>query len=247
VDSDVAIEYYSLHPLWRSVVNVVALDDLGDAGHEEAAGHAQWSIWSALAGGGASIMASSGYDWNADGEVVLNSAVIGVPGAVLSRTMEDGSTVPAAYINRRMGLNRWYRRTSNWSPLWLNSSRGGLLRDPRMYSFGRLERIRITALALREANKHSIAPDALKGMSWNGNWAVIAQDELDVFRSNTLACIPVGGIMLDMPRAARPKRVLAITRSGEHAWRDWRWDHGRLRLNAPSAIDELLGFLVLGS
>jgi len=247
VDRDVAIEYYSLHPLWRSVVNVVALDDLGDAGHEEADGHGQWSIWSALAGGGASIMASSGYDWNADGEVVLNSAVIGVPGAVLSRTMEDGSAVPAVYINRRMALNRWYRRTSNWSPLWLNSSPGGLLRDPRMYSFGRLERIGITALALREANKHSIAADAVKGMLWNGSWAVIAQDDLDVFRTNTLACIPVGGIMLDMPRTAHPKRVLAITRSGEHAWRDWRWDHGRLRLNAPSAIDELLGFLVLSS
>ncbi len=48
VDKEVAIEYYSLHPLWRDVVDVVALDDLGDAGNQEAAGHKQWSIWSAL-------------------------------------------------------------------------------------------------------------------------------------------------------------------------------------------------------
>ena len=250
VDRDVAIEYYSLHPLWRSLVNVVALDDLGDAGRQEADGHGQWSIWSALAGEGSSIMASSGYDWNADGEVVLNSAVIGVPGAVLSRTMEDGSAVPSKYVNRRIALNRWYRRTSNWRPLWLNSSPGGLLRDPCMYSFGRLERIggeeRITALALRDENKKLIAPDALKGMSWNGNWAVVAQDDFDVFNTHTLACIPVGGTALDMPRAKRPNRVLAITRSGERAWSDWRWDRGRLHLQASPTIDELIGFLVLG-
>ena len=115
-DKDVAIEYYSLHPLWREVVDVVALDDLGDAGTQEAAGHKQWSIWSALAGGGSTIMASSGYDWNSDSEAVLNSAVIGVPGAVLSRTMDDGSPIPVHYLNRRLALNRWYRRTTAWSP-----------------------------------------------------------------------------------------------------------------------------------
>ncbi len=61
VSRDVSIEYYSIHPLVRSIANVVSMDDLGDAGLQEAAGHRQWSVWSALAGHGTGIMASSGY------------------------------------------------------------------------------------------------------------------------------------------------------------------------------------------
>lgn len=102
-------------------------------------------------------------------------------------------------------------------------------------------------MALRDENKKLIAPDALKGMSWNGNWAVVAQDDFDVFNTLTLACIPVGGTALNTPRAKRPNRVLAITRSGERAWSDWRWEHGRMRLQASPTIDELIGFLVLSS
>ena len=78
INPNVAIEYYSVHPLVRSIADVIALDDLGDAGNEEARGHRQWSIWSALGGAKSNIMASSGYDWTDDDEVVLDSAVIGV-------------------------------------------------------------------------------------------------------------------------------------------------------------------------
>ena len=247
VDPDIAIEYYSLHPLVRRVANVIALDDLGDAGAQEAAGHRQWSIWAAL-GSGTSIMASSGYDWNADSGAVLDSAVIGVPGAVLSRTMNDGSPVPRAFLNRRKALNRWYRRSIDWSPLWLNSSPGGYLQDPVMRCFGRLERIqgenRLTALTLREQDKQLISGNALGGAAWRGNWAIIAQDDEDIFRSRRLACIPVDGTLLELPRRLRPKRVLAVKSNSEEPWSDWGWADGKLRLSVGHTDEELLGILV---
>ena len=91
VNPNITIQYYGLHPLMQPVTDIVALDDLGDAGQQEAAGHGQWAIWSALAGAhGTAIMASSGYDWNADDEVLLNTAVIGAPGCVLP--MDDAQS-----------------------------------------------------------------------------------------------------------------------------------------------------------
>ena len=66
VKPDVTIQYYGIHPLMRPVTDVVALDDLGDAGGYEGEAHGEWSIWSALAAAqGSAIMASSGYDWKA--------------------------------------------------------------------------------------------------------------------------------------------------------------------------------------
>jgi hypothetical protein len=248
VDPDVAIEYYSLHPLVRRIANVIALDDLGDAGTQEAMGHRQWSAWAAL-GCGTSIMASSGYDWNADSEAILDSAVIGVPGAVLSRTMEDGSPVPRLFINRRKALNRWYRRSIDWSPLWLNSSPGGYLQDPVMRCFGRLESIRgekrLTALTLREQDKHLVRAGALGGTNWRGNWALIAQDEEDIFRSRRLVCVPVDGTLLELPRRARPRRVVGVKSNSEEDWSAWSWADGRLRISMEQADEELLGLVVL--
>ncbi|HXE14551.1 MAG TPA: hypothetical protein VN633_20665 [Bryobacteraceae bacterium] len=248
IDPDVAIEYYSLHPFVRRIANVIALDDLGDAGAQEAAGHRQWSIWAAL-GSGTSIMASSGYDWNADSESVLDSAVIGVPGAVLSRTMDDGSPVPRAFIYRRKALNCWYRRSIEWSPLWLNSSPGGYLQDPIMRCFGRLERVqgesRLTALTLREQDKHLVPGDALRGTAWHGNWALIAQDDEDIFRSRRLACMPVDGTFLELPRRARPQRVIAVKSTSEEPWSAWNWADGRLRISVEHGDAELLGIVVL--
>jgi hypothetical protein len=249
ISPDIAIEYYSVHPLVRAIADVVALDDLGDAGNEEARGHRQWSIWSALASDNSNIMASSGYDWNADAEVVLDSAVIGVPGAVLSRRMPDGSPVPVPFVSRRMALNRWYRRTTGWSPLWLNSLPGGYLQDPLMRCFGRLEKIggadRLTALALREEERHLVPSDALQGMAWRGCWALIAQDDEDIFRSRRLACLAAGGTALQIPRPARPARVIAVSQSSEADWTDWEWTPGKLSLRLEASPEEMLGFLIV--
>lgn len=249
INPDVAIEYYSLHPLVRTIADVIALDDLGDAGNEEAMGHRQWSIWSALGGSKSNIMASSGYDWNADAEVVLDSAVIGVPGAILSRKMEDGSPVPATFLSRRMALNRWYRRSTDWSPLWLNSFPGGYNQDPLMRCFGRLESIGgetcLTALTLREEGKHLLPKNALNGMTWQGRWAVIAQDDKDIFQSRRLACLPVDGAALQIPRPSRPNRVVAVNRSSETAWTGWTWADGKISLHIENSVDQLLGFLIV--
>ena len=81
ISPDVTIQYDGIHPLMRPVTDMVTLDDLGDAGGKEAAGHAKWSVWSALAGlQGMAINASSGYDWQCDAEILLDTAVIGAPG-----------------------------------------------------------------------------------------------------------------------------------------------------------------------
>jgi hypothetical protein len=253
----VAIEYYSVHPLVRSIADVIAVDDLGDAGAEEAQGHRQWSIWSALGAHGSNIMASSGYDWNADAEVVLNSAVIGVPGAVLSRTMDDGSPVPAKFINRRVAINRWFRRTTDWNPLWLNSTPGGSLPggqpfDPLMRCFGRLERFggqdRLTAVVLRGEPTSKVAVfGPLKGMTWKGSWALIAQDDEEIFRSRRLACLPVSGSELQIPRASRPQHVIAVAPTAEADWSEWEWATGMLTLRANNRPEDLLGFLIVAS
>lgn len=248
VDPDVAVEYYSLHPLVRRIANVIALDDLGDAGTQEALGHRQWSVWAAL-GSGTSIMASSGYDWNADSDAILDSAVIGIPGAVLSRTMDDGSPVPRVFLNRRKALNRWYRRSIGWSPLWLNSSPGGYLQDPVMRCFGRLERIggenRLTALVLREQDKHLVSGNALGGTAWRGNWAMIAQDDEDIFQSRRLACLPVDGTSLELPRRSQPQRIIAVKSNSEEPWNDWNWADGKLRISMEHTDEEILGIVVL--
>jgi hypothetical protein len=41
IDPGIAIQYYSIHPLFHEVQDVVALDDMGDAGGQETA-----SFWS---------------------------------------------------------------------------------------------------------------------------------------------------------------------------------------------------------
>ncbi len=192
-------------------------------------------------------MASSGYDWNSDSEVILNSAVIGVPGAVLSRTMDDGSPVPEQFLNRRLALNRWYRRTTAWSPLWLNSSPGGYLEDPVMRCFGRVERIRgedrLTALVLREEEKRLLPGDALKGAEWTGSWALIAQDDEDIFRSAGRPSAR-GRDETANRTLEKPDRVTAVYRSRAAGSTDWTWSNETLRLNASKKPGDLLAFLV---
>jgi hypothetical protein len=249
VNKDVAIEYYSLHPLWQHVVDVVALDDLGDAGNQEAQGHKQWSAWCALAAPfNATIMASSGYDWNSDADAVLDSAVLGVPGAVLSSKMEDDSSVPQTYLNRRMALSRWYRRTTAWSPLWLNSSAGAPFQDPVVRCFGRIEHIRgkdrLTAVVLRDQVEQAEALAALRHMRWQGSWALIAQDDEDIFASQRLALLPVNARELSLPRPSKPNRVVAVRPSGEETWSGWTWNENVLTVRTDGQADQLLGFVL---
>lgn len=242
----ITIQYYSIHPLFRPVQNLLALDDLGDAGGHEAEGHGQWSIWSSLAGQqGMSIMASSGYDWNADDEILLNTAIIGAQSAVLPRKLANGSPVPIEKINKRVALALWHRKSASWTPLWLNSQKGNITQEPRPVCWGRLENNQLTALALRE----SLTPfdkSLIRNIRWHGRWALIAQDDASIFDAKKLALIPFGEGFLDMPIARRPIKVVAVVNKKEIPFMGWAWKNGRLTINIASVrtISGLNGLLM---
>lgn len=260
IDPDVTIQYYGIHPLMRPVTDMVTLDDLGDAGGKEAAGHAQWSVWSALAGlQGTAINASSGYDWQSDAEILLDTAVIGAPGAILP--LPPGKEPPATMstwcppgaIAHRQALARWHRRQVGWRPLWLNSEAGSLKSDPQLRCFGRLEtdggKQMLTALALRDEGKQSLSAKDLPGVHWQGRWAIISRDWKDIYTASTLACIPFDGGWLQLPRREKPSRVTAVFLDGQEPAADWKWKQGSLRLDVRpmDSARPLLGLLITTS
>lgn len=224
-DPDVAILVYGLHPLHLALADIVALDDMGDHGAaNEGRGHRHWSVWAALAGtvGGVTVNGSSGYDWAQDDEVLLDTAVLGVPGAVLP------STGDVRALARRRALNRWHRRTRGWRPLWLSSSVGSLTTEPDVRSWGRLEDGALTALCLRDG----AAPPEI---AYTGRWALIAQDDADL-RSGTgrAAVVPVGAGTLRLP-CPRPPATLSRWADGRAVAVDPVWHDGVLELTAADA------------
>jgi hypothetical protein len=250
VKPDVTIQYYGIHPLMRPVTDLIALDDLGDGGGYEVEAHGQWSIWSALAAAqGAAIMSSSGYDWKADSEILLDTAVIGAPGSVLPLPRPGQPSLPESWISHRQALARWYRRTAGWEPLWLNSDKGALGHEPAMRCFGRMEHIGkaacLTAVALRPQKPEGLEAKPLRGMRWEGRWAVISQDDEAIFASRKLACIPFDSGFLEIPLESRPERVAAVRFDREEAVSNWSFVNGKLRLEVPLGSDSLLGFLVI--
>lgn len=250
VKPNVTLQYYGIHPLMHPVTDIVALDDLGDGGGYEVEAHGQWSVWSALAAAqGTAIMSSSGYDWKADAEILLDTAVIGAPGSVLPLPRPGQPPLPENWISHRQALSRWYRHTTGWEPLWLNSEKGAIGNEPALRCFGRIERIggaeRLTAVALRSQKPEGAEAKPLRGMRWEGRWALISQDENGIFDSGKLACIPFDTGFLEVPLDSRPERVFAVHAGGEEAVTKWSFIDGKLRLNVPSGSDSLLGFLVI--
>lgn len=250
VNRNVTIQYYGIHPLMRPVTDLVALDDLGDAGGYEIEAHGEWSIWSALAAAqGTAIMASSGYDWNADSDILLDTAVIGAPGSVLPLPHVGQPPLPEDWVSHRQALSRWYRRTAGWKPLWLNSERGALGHEPAMRCFGRTERVgghdHLTALALRPQKPEDDDVTPLRGMHWEGRWALISQDDASIFATRKLACIPFDAGFLEIQLDFRPTRVIAVRADREEAMDGWTFVNGKLRLEPPANRAGLLGFLVM--
>ena len=246
INPNITIQYYSIHPLFRSIQNLLALDDMGDAGGHEVEGHGQWSIWSSLAGQQRmAITASSGYDWNADGEILLNTAIIGGQSAVLPRKLDDGSPVPLQKISKRMALALWHRTTVGWTPLWLNSQKGSFSQEPVPKCWGRMENNRLTALALRES-PISFDKSVIKNMKWQGRWALISQDEQSIFETKKLAVIPFDGGYVELPLAKKPVKVLAVLNKREKPFSAWKWKNGTLTINAGNLNENPLlnGFLV---
>jgi hypothetical protein len=250
VDPGVTIQYYSIHPLMAPIEDLITLDDLGDAGGQEAAGHGEWSIWAALAGvQGRAINASSGYDWGEDNEVLLDTAVIGAPGSILPLPTGGEAPAPGLDFNHRRALVQWYRPTTLWKPLWLNSEKGAIGREPRPRCFGRLEPIRgedrLTALVLRPegAGENEMDVPGLGKVHWQGRWAIIAQDDETLAASHRLACIPFEGGILRLPRPSAPARVMAVEK-GEHLLTSWSWHESTLEVRCPPS-PELVGILVI--
>jgi len=159
--------------------------------------------------------------------------------------------VPSAFICRRQALSRWYRRKAGWMPLWLNSNRGRIGKEPSLASWGRLEQIsgaeRLTALVLRDEQKELLDPRALPHLAWSGRWALISQDDRAIFQSRRLACIPFGGTFLRLPCECPPTSVMQVFSAHEQPYTDWQWTDDALQLSLPAEAgsQELLGFLVL--
>lgn len=252
VNPNIILQCWGLSPLMRPAYNMVSLDDLGDAGSQEATGHRQWSVWAALAGHtGTAVMASSGYDWSAVPDILLNTAVIGAPGAVFGINTADGKRASPSLLSRLRALTLWYRRSTRWAPLWLNTEKGSLHHEPLARCWGRLEPIdgedRLTALALRDGVDKLDDRSVLHEMDWSGRWAIIAQDNADIYSSRRLACIPFQPGKLQLPYASKPQAVRIVIKTNETPYQDWSWTDGVLTLDASSTLDfnTLTGFLVL--
>ena len=250
VDPGVTIQYYSIHPLMAPIEDLITLDDLGDAGGQEAAGHGEWSIWAALAGvQGRAINASSGYDWREDNEILLDTAVIGAPGSILPLPVGRSAAPLGLDFHHRRALAQWYRRTTLWKPLWLNSEKGAIGHEPRPRCFGRLEPIRgedrLTALVLRPEGigENQMDVPGLGKVNWQGRWAIIAQDDETLATSHRLACIPFDGGSLRIPRSSGPDRVIAVEKT-EQPLATWSWHGSTLEVRCPDS-PELVGILVI--
>lgn len=235
IDPDVTLLGYALHPLWHAAQDQLSMDDLGDSGATEAHGHRHWSIWAALAGDhGLAIMGSSGYDWAADDDVLLDTIVLGAPGANLPRKLADGSPVPPAQLARRRLLMQSHRPARRWEPWWLDSAPGAIGAEPEVRSWGRIEYLpdgssALTALALRDP----LRGIDTRGVRWQGRWAVVSGSDEDIFNAPEITAVPFDSGWLELPRPVRPARVTCVERQKETAHVDWTWHDGLLRIEAP--------------
>lgn len=251
VDPDITIQYYSIHPLHEGQ-DLLSLDDLGDAWLWEEKGHDKWSIWAAQAGlWGAAITASSGYDWDALPGILLNCAVLGAPGAVLSRTIDDTIPVPLKKIALFKALSRWHRKTTGFIPLWLNSETGGMEAEPALNCWGRVEVINhdsvITALALREEGKETLQNKDIGNLQFSGNWALISQDKQSIFNTARLACIPFcQEATINIPLKEKPVKVKGVWMNREREISDWQYSGHKLAINTAKVDewDTFIGFIV---
>lgn len=243
VDPNVLIMYYGISPLFLPLVNIVSLDDQGDLWYAAAAGHAEWSIWASLAGlKGVALSGSSGYRWEDDKDVVLNSIILGIPGAVLPSSPDH-----AEAILRRWAANSWYRKTTIWQPRWYNSYPGGLDAPPQLKCWGREEIIGgkrcLTALTLRGALADP--GRSTEGIRWSGDWGIIAQDDADIEDSRSLVLIPFTPGRLSLPMARRPTTIQQMSPSRRINLRGWTWLNNRLIITVTDAmLRQTAGFLV---
>lgn len=246
VNPNVVMLYYGISPLWAPVMDMVSLDDQGDLWYDTRQGHQEWSIWaSLLSKQGVALSGSSSYDWLTDDEVLMNTVILGTPGAVLPSELDNGTPVPLQYLHRRWAVNKWYRRTVLWEPCWLNSYTGGVDGPPQLRCWGRMENKQLTALTLRESSNKELKGTPAANIRWTGNWSLISQDGKAITATDTLAVIPFSAGRLTLPYAKQPLKVTAQGMGGHVSAGSWSWKNGWLTITVTSAeLAQLGSFLV---
>lgn len=246
IDPNVIILYYGISPLWAPITDMVSLDDQGDLWYNIQQGHQEWSIWaSLLSQQGVTLSGSSGYDWEQDGTVLRNTIVLGVPGAVLPVVAPSGTPVAGRYLNRRLAVNKWYRRTQFWEPWWGNSITGNMQQAPQLRCWGRMEQSLLTALVLNEQSAETLALPDGEALHWSGSWGLIAQDTQSITASRKLVVIPFSEGTLALPCATKPDSVNLHNIRGQYVYNDWKWKNNHLVLTVSQAqLDTVAGFLV---
>ncbi|WP_133257504.1 hypothetical protein [Paenibacillus montanisoli] len=266
VDPGITIIYYGIHPLMRSVSDLINLDDLGDAGDSaahEAAGHNQRCLWSSLAARhGMAVNTSTGYYWDTLSEILLDTAVVGVNGLTLGETDNDGKRMTQADITRWTALQTWRRRTCGWKPLWLEAELGSSKGEPKLVSWGRLESDeapaadesggdsapRLTALALRNNRTEPIQYAAVaSSVTFMGSWALIAQDDADLAVSASFVCIPFSAGELRLERPFQQVHAYAVVDGKLSRVRTMKPDElpdGKLVVTTANELSSIAGFLI---
>lgn len=179
----------------------------------------------------------------------MNSAILGAPGANLPRTPANGAGLSASQLARRRAVFRWYRRTTRWEPLWLDSVPGSLDNEPATRNWGRVEWVdgkrAVTALALREPSEAVLSEPELRGLRWTGRWLVLAQGDGSIFDAAEVVLIPLAAGTLELP-CAKPLSCRLVLGDREEASAYSKWGDGRLRVEVDQALaaQPLLGYCV---
>ncbi|MDH6306056.1 hypothetical protein M2459_002800 [Parabacteroides sp. PF5-5] len=244
VDPDVTILYYGINPIFHEYVDIISLDDQGDIWYAIKEGHDLWSIWaSLLSNSKLAITGSSSYEWHKDDEVILNTFILGSANAVLGTEMPDGSPVPDKYLNRRLAVNKWFRRSIQWEPVWLNSHLGDLQEMAELKCWGRQEGTNLTALVLRGEKDSTY--DILAPYEWTGRWAIISQDDKSITESSSVAVVPFDSGTISMKVRSKPKKVLSVGIHSQTEKKDWIWKNGELKINiSDNELNDIAGFLI---
>lgn len=248
VDPDVTIMYYGINPQFLPYVDMISLDDQGDMWYDIKGGHDQWSLWaSLLSQHNVAISGSSSYNWHTDDAVVINSFILGVPGAVLGTNLENGRPVPKKYLNRRLAINTWYRKGVSWQPLWLNSEIGGLARSPEINCWGREEILddqKVLTTLILQGEKESEFEELLP-YEWSGRWALISQTDERIEDSKKLAMVPFDKGSISIKLNQKPLAVSKLSLEGMIPYSNWSWKKGKITIEVDeNSLNETAGFLI---
>jgi hypothetical protein len=150
-------------------------------------------------------------------------------------------------MNRRLALNKWYRKSIAWEPVWFNSSFGNMQLPLQINCWGRTENIggkdQLTALTLRGENKKSAQTPG--GYDWLGRWAVISQDDSGISEARQIAVVPFDTGFISIPLQKKPFSIEKVSIDGSEAFQAWKWENNNLVMTVDeSLLNKTAGFLI---